>query len=515
MPDTFSILVALVSMFVGSRVFNYLKAKRDLGHLPGLRSLVAPMSPFGAALPTCWLNPGLEWQWRWRNQVYSRAGTETISALPYLFGTPAIYTSSPEVARQVVSTKGQFFKEHDTVLITLLWGPSVFAANGEDWKRHRRIIAPAFSPETYASVWAETSRVFGEMESAEGWITKPVVDIPVVNDYTYKLALILISSCGFGYPLSWEMPKSAPGEMSFAEALAIVSNNHLMRLILPRWSYHLPIQWIRDIETAANKMTEFMRDMISLRRQELASSDGSERRDILTLMIKSSNEEEESKFKMDDSELLGNTFLLLFAGHDTTAKTIDASLAFLALHEDYQEEMYREIMEVMPTEADFAFENSAKLTKVRACFLEASRLFPAGFMMIRDAAEDLVLRNVGPDNDGLLPIKRGTRVVVDMPGIHYNPRVFPDPEAFKPERWYDAHENDISMFSFGSRACIGRRFALTEGMCFLAKLLRSWRVEMLAKEGETKEEWRRRVVQGKVTMNLGVGPVPIRLSRRS
>ena len=38
-------------------------------------------------------------------------------------------------------------------------------------------------------------------------------------------------------------------------------------------------------------------------------------------------------------------------------------------------------------------------------------------MMIRDTAEDIVLRNTGPDGDGLLPLKRGTRVVVDMIGL--------------------------------------------------------------------------------------------------
>ena len=44
-------------------------------------------------------------------------------------------------------------------------------------------------------------------------------------------------------------------------------------------------------------------------------------------------------------------------------------------------------------------------------------ILAAGFMMIRDAAEDTVLRNVGPDGQGTLPLKRGTRVVVDLIGV--------------------------------------------------------------------------------------------------
>ena len=47
-------------------------------------------------------------------------------------------------------------------------------------------------------------------------------------------------------------------------------------------------------------------------------------------------------------------------------------------------------------------------------------------MMIRDAADDVVLHNVGPNNDEDLPLKRGTRVVVDLIGIRMYPRRISD-----------------------------------------------------------------------------------------
>ena len=61
---------------------------------------------------------------------------------------------------------------------------------------------------------------------------------------------------------------------------------------------------------------------------------------------------------------------------------------------------------------------------------------------------------------------------------------------------------------------IGRRFSLTEGVCFLAKLVRGWRVERLAKAGETKAQWEARVICGRALMNFGIGDVPLRLVRR-
>ena len=86
------------------------------------------MSAWGSILPTCRFNPGLNWQWEWRkdgtllrpltrssslqihHSAYARFGTETISTVPYLFGDPAIYTCSLEVARQILSTQGEFYK---------------------------------------------------------------------------------------------------------------------------------------------------------------------------------------------------------------------------------------------------------------------------------------------------------------------------------------------------------------------------------------------------------------------
>lgn len=94
-------------------------------------------------------------------------------------------------------------------------------------------------------------------------------------------------------------------------------------------------------------------------------------------------------------------------------------------------------------------------------------------MMVREALDDTVLTHVGPQN---LPaetvvVEKGTLVVVDAIGLRkfslislrkhllayltldYNPRIFPEPEAYKPERWYGIHDNDMTMFSTGSRAC--------------------------------------------------------------
>ena len=66
----------------------------------------------------------------------------------------------------------------------------------------------------------------------------------------------------------------------------------------------------------------------------------------------------------------------------------------------------------------------------------------------------------------------------------------------------------------GPRACIGRKFATTEAVCYLAMLLRDFTVRPIMKLGETKLQWKERVLDAKVVMTLGVQDVPVRFTRR-
>ncbi|KAJ7138466.1 cytochrome P450 [Mycena crocata] len=437
-----------------------------------------------------------------------------MSVLSYLSGHSTVYTSSMKVARQFLAVKGQFVKPEEMSLLMLLWGRNLFTENGSEWSRHRRIMNPAFTPETNALVWEEAASVYQEMLQGEGWLNEKDNTI-FINNITTKFALIVIARCGFGQPISWNTPHQTSG-MPLEEALSIVSESSIARLVIPRWMYKLPIKRFRDIETAYTDLAGLMKTLIESRREELATEDTGDantRKDVFRLMIRASEGEE--KLRMADSELTGNTFLMLFAGHETTAKTLDAAIGFLALYEDIQEEVYQEIRAVKLTDGKVHFKDYQRLVKVQSCFVEAARLFPAGFLTFRETTETVIVQTDEEDgHGGQIILPAGTRVAVDMVGLHYNPMNFSDPEEFRPSRWYEASENDMTMFSMGPRACVGRKFALTEGTAFLTNLLRDYQLHIILNPGETRAEWRRRVMKAVSAMTLGVGKVPVHLTRR-
>jgi cytochrome P450 len=113
---------------------------------------------------------------------------------------------------------------------------------------------------------------------------------------------------------------------------------------------------------------------------------------------------------------MGNTFALLLAGHDTTAQTLAACLGLLSVHPEEQEKVHKEIMEVHREHAHIGFEHYGELSYTLCAFLEAVRLYPAGWVAIRSPTEDTVLREPTEDETKVnsVPLPKSSVVIVDV-----------------------------------------------------------------------------------------------------
>jgi cytochrome P450 len=95
--------------------------------------------------------------------------------------------------------------------------------------------------------------------------------------------------------------------------------------------------------------------------------------------------------------------------------------------------------------------------------------------------------------------------------MHRDPRFFPDPERFDPERWTPeakAARPQFSYFPFGGgpRRCIGESFAWMEAVLILATLARRWRLRLIP--GRAVE------AQARITLRPGKGGVPVQAEER-
>ncbi|KAF7344598.1 Cytochrome P450 [Mycena sanguinolenta] len=513
-----AVLAALWGFSILRRIFRLAKVALTPSEFPKLYTPLYPFSFPGGLLTSGSWNDGRDWHWVRRFQTYRQS--ETVLVVPILSGKPSLWSSNIDIGRQVAAGghRSDFIKPPYSTRTLHAWGMNIASAEGSMWRKHRRIVGPAFGPELYKLVWNKTLEIYREMVEVEGWKNQNVVEIPVVQKITAKLAFLLISTCGFGFSSTWEdSPQTADGAMPIQEALKIVAETSILFTFLPKWLRFLPISGMKEGRLAQDRLRVFMQDQVTERKGMVASGD--KRADAFTIMVKS-NQDESSKYQLDDSELIGNVFVMLFAGHETTANSLAVTLGYMAIREDIQNEVVEQIMSVLGPTRDPDYNDYLKLDKVLAIFYEATRMIPAGHVLFRGAAEDTVLtvpNSVGEEGTKTVPVAKDTTVIIDMVGVQYNPRYFEDPEEFKPSRWYGlpADSEQYTAFSVGPRACLGRRFATVEGTCFLAMLLRDWQVLPVLRDGETKEAWRVRVLNDvRVSITMKAGDFPIKLARR-
>ncbi|KZT51353.1 cytochrome P450 [Calocera cornea HHB12733] len=451
---------------------------------------------------------------------------------------------------------------HEPAIIKL-YGRNVINADGDVWRFHRRVTGPVFSEKIHSAVWAEGARQAALMfrswtssstpagESQEG--TEPAaVRVDTLFDDTLKLGLHVITGAAYGCPLAWSGPGSAPPTTSrvpytYAQSVEEL-NKHLMPLFLtPRWLLRLaPARsaWGRAW-TAYEALGGFLRGMLERERARRqwgddpaaaagAGEDEGPRENLLSVLLDAEEGgDEKLERRMTPEEVLGNAFIFMFAGHETTANTTHYALLLLALHPDVQTHVLAEIdgahraaaaegRPALSYERDYP-----RFVHAVALMQETLRLYTPTSVVNKCAAGDQAITFHG--RRYLLPA--GTRVAVNITGVHSSPKVWGDhPLAFRPDRWLQQQQQQQECtllkpprgawlpFSEGSRMCSGRKFATVEFVSVLCTLLRAHRVELLAPAEGWGEDRVRKVLAGRKpgALTLQVPQrVPVRFVRRT
>jgi len=191
----------------------------------------------------------------------------------------------------------------------------------------------------------------------------------------------------------------------------------------------------------------------------------------------------------------------------------------LALYPDEQETLFQHIQTVIPDGRLPTYEDMPRLTQPMAVFYETLRMFPSVTVIPKYSAEDTTLSVLNDAGEKVIfPVPQGTGVALHVPGLHYNPRYWEEPHAFKPSRFRKDYPKDAFVpFSAGARACVGRGFFETSGTAFLTMLVQRYKIEVKEDPqfaGETFEERVARVAMAKAGLTLTPVRVPLVFKRR-
>jgi cytochrome P450 len=417
----------------------------------------------------------------------------------------------------VTTSRAKFSKDLVHYSVRGIFGANIVVSEGEDWKKYRKIAAPAFSERNNKLVWDETTRIIMDLLD-NVWGDRSEIVVDHFLEVTLPTSLVAISAAGFGRRVTWTTDLVVPPghQMTFKDALRTLSTNFPLIIILPGWAKNLT-QRTRRVHLAFRELKQYMLEMVEARRNV---DKVEQHHDLFSGLLDAAQDEPDNGVALSEEELIGNMFIFLLAGHDSTAHALCFSFALLALYQDEQERLYQHIKGIMSSLNGMpAYEDMSRFTRSLAVLYETIRLFPPAPYVPKVAAEDATLTVSNADGGKTtFPVLAGTNIRLHIPGLHYNPRYWKDPHRFMPERFLGDWPKDAFIpFSQGARACLGRRFFETEGIAIVTMLVSRYKIEVKEEPefaGETFEERYARVTafgQGLTTAPLRV---PLVFKRR-
>lgn len=364
-------------------------------------------------------------------------------------------------------------------LIPLL-GDGLLTIDDDYHDRARAIMMPAFHRrQLTASVEAMAS----EAEAAIGELRPgTVVD---VYDWMRNLAMRIAMRALLGLDPD-EAGKGAAAAENFERALGFYGIDYPLRLLRGPGS-----PW-RKLAASRQVLDEIVFGEIERRR---AAPDGA-RQDILSLLLGARGEEDEA---FTDREVRDQVMTLMFAGHDTSTSTLTFMMHELARHPDVATRLCEEQDRVLGGDPP-SVDRLEEMPYLDMVLDEVLRLYPPAWIGPRRAVRDFEF--------GGYTVPRDAYVNYCSWASHRIPEVFPEPEAFIPERFSRERKAALPRgayvpFGGGQRICIGKRFGQTEVKLVATMLLQRLRLDALPGRTMTVRQMPTLSPKGGLRMRVG------------
>ncbi|OAA71439.1 Cytochrome P450 [Cordyceps fumosorosea ARSEF 2679] len=480
-------------------------------------------------------------------------------------GLMVMHVSNAELNHWIMSQRERFPKWTPAYKVLAVFGPNLVVTEGHEWRRHRRLASGAFTESNTALVFQESVRQSlsmlrkwtGDSQGVAGTAQEKRAGgkmLLSVHEDATKLTLHIISYVGFGLRMLWPcetQPEdtdatltkfsslTAPEgyQVAFLDAIGGVLHHIIYVVIFPIWLLGwMPLASARQAGREARDYLKYSNELLEKRLLEDKQAGGEMKSlgmDFLGHLVRTGND----GTALDREAIIGNSFILQLAGHETTANALFFTIVFLACFPEAQRRLQQDLDEVLgdtePSAWEYAKVVPALLaSNVGAAMYETLRLLPPTVILPKMAAQDEAVTLDGkqytipagmPVFLGILDTARDARYWPTRPSRYATGKT--DIEDYLPERWFrkskqegqggakssvadkdeEASYDNIAgptmseklfrpvagayvPFSDGARSCIGRRIAQTELMATLAVLFRGHSIELAVDDGGEVED---------------------------
>jgi len=364
------------------------------------------------------------------------------------FVSPMMLLIDPADVEEVFVTQAANFRKPELErMVAPILGDGLLLSEKEQWRIHRRLVQPAFHKAQLADYALQM------IAAAEAMVnTWPEQGLREVYEDATDFSLQVSAGTIFGAEIGAD-----------ARRLGLVLSDTVARFDaylnapwrLPDW---IPSRLGREMLAGAQRLRTAVCDVVDARRRS-----GELGRDLIGMLMTARDEQ---GLALTETELLDELVTLFLAGAETTAVTLAWTLQLLSAHPDVASRVRAEINEVCG--GRFKPEHLRGLTLTTQVLKEAMRLYPPPWILGREAVADCTIHG--------FDIRAGTQVYACPYWMQRDPRYFPDPERFWPERWTLELTRDLPRFAYmpfggGQRICIGQQFAMMELSIALATIM--------------------------------------------
>ncbi|MBF8188394.1 cytochrome P450 [Nonomuraea sp. K274] len=343
---------------------------------------------------------------------------------------------------------GRMFKQ-----LSSLIGDSLATLEGESHLKRRRLLQPPFLSRElpgYGGIMVRRAQSLSD-SLREGRST-------LMDRSFYRLTLSAAAEALFSVDLA------GPVVAEVDRSLPVVTNGVALRAFLPKAFESLPLPLNRRYDLAVRRLRAVIETAIDQHRA--AAPAGA---NLLSALMAS--RDADSGEGLNDGQIRDEIITIMLAGTDTPAALLSWALYELERHPAAERRLHEELDEVVGDRpAELA--DVPRLPFTAQVLNEVSRLYSALLIMRRSTSPALV---------GGVEVPPGTDLLICPYVIHRDPRFFPEPGRFDPDRWSSERAHRLPRkaylpFGAGPHKCIGDSFAWAELVIVLATVCSRWRL---------------------------------------
>uniref|UniRef100_A0A914YJM5 Cytochrome P450 n=1 Tax=Panagrolaimus superbus TaxID=310955 RepID=A0A914YJM5_9BILA len=413
-------------------------------------------------------------------------------------GTPDYVTTNLDFIKKVLIKEFDSFPDRWDMTRSNMVEESLRAnfltiKEGDEWRKIRQRCTPAFTSGKMKKLLPPMNHCAEELCDFLEQFAKSGKDFALKDTFS-KLTMNVIGRCVFASDFnSLQSADSDVPLLHYSKKLfevKLMSPSIILLLSFPNLCrFYQQITKRSVIQHDVDQF--FIKALSGVMEQRLNDPEAKDKyTDAVQLLLNAMEEEKETKFTKEDSDIISETVekvnkraltrmeilaqlvIFLVAGYETTATTLHFVTYLLAQRPEVQDKVRDEVNEIFGDNTEIGYEDVSKFVYMNAVIDETLRIFPPATRLNRQCQRDIEI-------DGVKFVK-GSTFTAPIYAIHHDPEIYENPEEFIPERFLpdevsSRHPMAFLPFGAGPRICLGMRFAEYELRVTLAWIIKKFK----------------------------------------